>query len=102
MRLIYRRSDYLIVGNVTPPQPEALEILNITRSELGGVPTDYAVTAECPSLPYEQMYQVGVGGVVTTIPDSQAVQRDILRRSAIQKLVTLGLTRAEIRALVGM
>ena len=99
MKLIYRKIDRLIVGSVTPPQPEAVELLNITRSELGGVASDYGITANVPPKRSDQLYQVDVGGVVVLIPNGVDVARQAAHTSAQTKLRALGLTNAELSAL---
>ena len=99
MKLIYRKTDRLIVGSVAPPQPEALELQNILRSELRGVAGDYAFTADVPTKTADQMYQVDPGGAVVVVPNPTATKRNADRASALTKLQALGLTRDEIETI---
>lgn len=100
MKLIYRVADGLIVGTVQPPQPEAVELENILRSELGGVAADYAFTADVPPKGPGEMYRVNPAGIVLVVPDPVVAKRNADRASARAKLVALGgLTPDELDAL---
>lgn len=99
MKIIYRKSDLLIVGSVSPPHSENVELLNLTRSELGGVVGDYDITAAVPPKSATQMYQVNAGGIVAIITDPAIAKRRADRLTAQSKLKTLGLTADELTAL---
>ena len=98
MKLIYRISDKLIVGTVTPPHPEAVELLNICRSQLGGVPADYAL-AEAPSKSGDEVYEVNPAGAVLVKPNPVIVTQRARRATGRAKLRALGLSNGEIDAL---
>lgn len=99
MKLIYRTADRLIVGSVTPPQSEVLELRNILQSELGGIVADYAITAEVPPKSPFELYAINPNGDVVVTPDPVRTARLALRVAAANKLRGLGLTTPELIAL---
>ena len=101
MKLIYRKADRLVVGSITPPQSEVQELTNICRSELGGVSDDYACTEVVSDKRSDQDYRVDPTGIVTLVPNPMVVQREADLLAAKAKLSVLGLSAAEIQALVG-
>ena len=101
--VIYRKTDRAVVGWVYPPHSVEREIKNITRSELGGQPDDYA-TAPVPEARWtargNNRVAVDAAGEVIFAPDPACQQKDAARRSARAKLSALGLTDEEISALI--
>ena len=100
--VIYRKSDRTVAGWVTPPQSVAVEIDNITKSELGGKQEDYA-TVEVPDELWaargNQLIRVTADGQAALMQNPKVVERAMARESAIAKLRLLGLNKEEIEAL---
>ena len=100
MKLIYRIKDQVIVGAVYSPQDEAVEILNVTRSELGGVVGDYA-TVDAPAKSATQKFTVDASGKVVLVRDTVAEDKETARTTAKTKLVALGFDQNEIAVITG-
>ena len=102
--VIYRKTDRVIGGWVEPPQSVVKEIENVTNSELGGVPQDYA-TANVTDAAWRQARRQGLipaidrAGTVIFVATPRAKARDSAKRSARAKLKADGLTDEEIDAL---
>jgi hypothetical protein len=70
--VIYRKSDRLVVAWVHPPHSVEQEITNITQSELGGRPEDYA-TVTVPEAQWtkqdDEKIVVDGAGTVVFVPN---------------------------------
>lgn len=97
--VIYRKSDRLVVGYVTPPHSVDVELENITKSQLGGVKSDYAVVT-LTDLPRGHRPVINLDGTVTTEEYPELTKQRADRSSAKTKLQGLGLTADEITALL--
>lgn len=98
--VIYRKSDKLVAGWVQPPQSVQQEIENVTRSELGGSPADYA-TAPLASLPEGHRPVIKPNGTATIEEYPSVTKKKQDQQAGKGKLKALGLTDDEIAALVG-
>lgn len=96
--LIYKKSDKMIVGTVTPPQPVDLELQSILNSELGGDLDDYG-TVEAPPKTSDEIWVVAEDGSVSSVANPATVARKAAQASAQTKLQALGFTDEEIKAL---
>ena len=102
--VIYRTSDQAVVGFVYPPHSVEMEIENLTKSELGGTPDDYATVTVSDA----QWTKKGAQSVKIT-PQGKAVfqanpkvkARKAARKAGRKKLRQLGLTDDELEALFG-
>ena len=84
--IIYRKADRLYVGKVVPPQPVSVELLNLTRSSLGGVVEDYA-TVTVPTIPKGTYPVIAEDGTVTFKEYEKVAKRKLLRASIRAKLL---------------
>ena len=102
MKIIYKKSDRLIVGSVFPRKDEgstnlalSVELENILNSELGGKAEDYSF------LDVDDIHRTGQDAEIND--NLQVIfkpsQRSVNRQSAVSKLKKLGLTDSEIQAI---
>ena len=102
--VIYRKSDRVVGGWVIPPHSVAVEIDNLTKSELGGAPSDYA-TVVVPDAVWntrrDKDVTVTPEGTVVFVPNAKAEKRKAAKAAASAKLAVLGLTTEEIAAMLG-
>ena len=98
--LIYRKSDKLIVGTSTPPQPVGVEIQNVLNSELGGDINDYGAV-EASVKADDEIWVVSEDGSVSSVANPVTVTRKSAQASAQTKLQALGFTDEEIEVLRG-
>ena len=101
--VIYRRADKIIAGVVHPPHSAQKEIENITHSELGGVPADYATQTltDAQWAPHVgKAIAVDEARAVIFTPDPLVEAERALKNSALRKLKALGLTDQELNALL--
>jgi len=95
---IFRKSDRLYVGKVTPPQPVEVEVQNIVKSSLGGAPEDYvAVPMGVERIPSKQrpLLRADLTVEMEPYPDP----RQPARNAAKAKLRALGFTDEDFDAL---
>lgn len=98
MYLLYRKSDNEIVGTSENAERIGEEIQNVCQSDgYRGVPNDYAAVP-APDISPGQMWKIQQGAGVL-VPDPVAVAKTQAKESAHQKLIALGLTADEIKAL---
>ena len=103
--IIYRRSDKLVVGKVTPPQDVDVEIKNIVNSELGGTSDDYGVAILTSEIPPGHKVVILDDGTATTEVDLVAAEankeaklNDPVIRALIEDIEEkLSLPRGELR-----
>ena len=98
--LIYKKSDKMIVGTATPPQPVDGEVQNILNSELGGDINDYG-TVEASVKADDEIWIVSEDGSVSSVANPVTVARKAAEASAQTKLQALGFTDEEIKVLRG-
>ena len=94
-------SDQLPVGYLYPPQPLDVELRNICESQklAGSSPEDYGVIANVPRGPAGTQPVINKGLRVKWVERPAVAAARKARESGQQKLMALGLTDAEIRAL---
>jgi hypothetical protein len=101
--VIYRRSDRTVAGWVKPPHSVEVEIKNLTKSELGGVPEDYA-TATVSDAQWaakkDRDITVDGNGAVVFVSNPKAQAKKASKQAAKNKLKALGLTPDELDALL--
>ena len=100
--VIYRRSDRLVAGIVQSPHSVEVEIDNITKSELGGVPEDYATTTVSDAqwaTKGDQHIEVKEEGRVVFVPDPEQETKKARRKAAKRKFQAIGLTEDELDTL---
>jgi hypothetical protein len=88
-RVVYDKRTSQIVGSVTPPHNETLEIDNLCHSELGGVPTDYIVADMLSDVTFEGAWEGYQGGIVVNMAKARAIHLTEIRRVRNEELVKL-------------
>lgn len=89
MKIIYRKSDKLVVGYIYPTQKELVELLNITQSELGGAIEDYD-TVNVDSIPPSHKAVIQPDGTATFELDTQAIEAQkeaVLKRPEVAAIM---------------
>ena len=95
--LIYVKATGVIGGRTDNVERIEQEIFDLCRSELGGVPDDYAFV-DAPDHKPGQIWEIQ-GGQAVLIPDPAVVAKSEAKTRAYEKLSGLGLTLEEIEAL---
>jgi len=105
VKIIYRKSDRLIVGHVFPRRTDSddikaltVELQNIINSELGGVADDYGYL-DAPGSSLTPGRDLRITEDLKLVSHESQYTRD--RRSALKKLIQLGLTEGEVQTISG-
>ena len=97
--IIYIKSTKQVVGRVWKETAIAGEIQNLVNSELGGASGDYNVTEIAPEKQPGSIYRITSTGKAKLVSDPVVQAREADKQSAVDKLLAMGLTEAEIKAL---